>query len=114
MPEQGTKGGEKRQSRRLEVSLPMLVRGADKHGIRFEDTAQSYNISREGASFLTTRELEVGQSLDLIIPGRGYGGRSDFETIGEIRRLIPKDDGQWEVGMLFVGRRLRTFMSEIA
>ncbi len=104
--------GEKRVSKRLEVALPMLVRGVDLNGIKFEDTAESYNVSREGASFLTTRELKLGQKLDLIIPGRGPGGHSDFETSGEIRRIIERDKHQWEIGLKFTGRHLRTYMSE--
>ncbi len=104
--------GEKRVSKRLEVALPMLVRGVDLNGIKFEDTAESYNVSRDGAIFLTTRELKLGQKLALIIPGRGPGGHSDFETSGEIRRVIERDKHQWEIGLKFTGRRLRTYMSE--
>lgn len=105
--------GEKRISRRMEVALPMLVRGVDSHGLKFEDTAESYNVSRDGASFLTNRELEMGKDIDLIIPGRGPGGLSDFETTGKIRRVIEKGNRRWEIGIEFTGRRLRTFMPEV-
>src|SRR3990172_11802696 len=59
---------ERRTSRRITVTLPLLVRGQDIHGHAFEDTTSSYNVSRDGASFLTTRELAMGQPLALIIP----------------------------------------------
>lgn len=109
---------ERRTSRRITVSLPMVVRGHDVHGVAFEDTTASYNVSRDGASFITSRELALGQKLELIIPrrplGREGGSQADFETVGEIRRLIPKQEGQWEIGVLFVGPRLRTYMPETA
>jgi hypothetical protein len=105
--------GEKRVSRRMEVALPMLVRGVDSHGLKFEDTAESFNVSREGASFITSRELELGLDLELIIPGRGPGGLSDFETTGKIRRVIEKGNHGREIGIEFTGRRLRTFMPEV-
>lgn len=108
--------GEKRISKRISVSLPLLVRGADKHGITFEDTANSYNVSRDGASFFTTRELVMGQEIEVIIPRRphGAGQPTDFETKGKVVRIIPRGEAQWEVGLQFVGPRLRTFMPESA
>ena len=104
--------GEKRISKRLVVTLPLLVRGADRHGVKFEDTTESYNVSRNGASFLTRRELAEGEELDLIIPGRGPGGHRDFETKGKVRRIIERGNRHWEIGVEFTGPRFRTFMSE--
>ncbi len=119
MPEkQKTDWAEQRTGRRITVSLPLLVRGRDVHGNGFEDTTASYNVSREGASFTTHRELAVGQQMYLIIPrrplGREGGGRADFETTAEVRRVIPKGEAQWEVGVHFTGPRLRTYMPESA
>jgi hypothetical protein len=109
---------ERRTSRRITVTLPLLVRGHDVHGNAFEDTTSSYNVSRDGASFITTRELGVGQPLELIIPrrplGREGGTQADFTTTGEIRRIIPRQEGQWEIGVHFTGPRLRTWMPETA
>lgn len=115
MAEPKISGADKRTSRRITVTLPMLVRGADKHGVGFEDAAASYNVSREGASFSTARELAMGQVVDVIIPRRPVGRQTaDFETKGEVVRLIPKGEGQWEVGLRFVGPRLRMFIPESA
>ncbi|MFQ5663157.1 MAG: PilZ domain-containing protein [Terriglobia bacterium] len=115
---EGKKAGwsEQRSSRRIYVSLPLLVRGHDVHGSPFEDTTASYNVSRDGASFLTYRELAVGQEVELIIPhrplGREGGFRGDFETTGEVRRVVAKEEGRWEVGIQFTGPRLRTYIPE--
>src|SRR5574341_361596 len=119
MPEKnGRPTAEQRRNRRLEVALPLLVRGRDAYGAVFEDSTSSYNLSREGASFVTRRELVVGQSLEFIIPHRPLphetSPRPDFETTGEVRRLISKSEGEWEVGVEFTGPRLRTWMPQTA
>ncbi len=104
---------ERRTSHRIEVSLALVVRGKDKHGEPFDDTTQSYNLSRDGASFLTTRELVPGQELKLTIPRR-RGAQANFETTGEVRRITSTNEGEWEIGVHFTGPRLRTYMSESA
>lgn len=110
-------GRQRRSSHRIEVSLPLLIRGRDVHDDRFEDTAASYNLSREGASFLTRRELQIGQPLDLIVrlprPGRELGA-GDFETTADVMRVVDKGHGEWEVGVHFTGPRFRTYMPETA
>ncbi len=107
---------ERRTSHRIEVALALVVRGKDKHGEPFEDTTQSYNLSRDGASFLTARELVPSQELKLTIPRRpGTAQRSaqaNFETTGEVRRITSTKEGEWEIGVHFTGPRLRTYMSE--
>ena len=114
MPEKnGSAGAERRRSHRLEGALPLLVRGRDAYGAAFEDSVASYDVSREGASFLTRRDLTLGQSLELIIPQHRPRAR-DFETTGEVRRLIPRGDDEWEVGVLFTGPRMRTYIPESA
>ncbi len=102
---------DQRAHKRIEVSVPILVRGQDVMGAAFEESAHSYNVSREGASFLVHHEVEVGQRLELILIKRGPGGR-DFETLGEVRRVIPKQPGEWEVGVHIVGPRLRMYLPE--
>ncbi|MFQ5817789.1 MAG: PilZ domain-containing protein [Terriglobia bacterium] len=104
---------EKRSSKRITVSLPLLVRGVDKQGSSFEDTTNSYNVSRDGASFSTRRELEMGQFVDVVIPRRQLGRPTgDFETKGEVVRVRPKGEAEWEVGLHFVGPRLRIYIPE--
>ena len=111
-------GAEHRRHHRLEVALPLRVRGRDACGAAFEDSTSSYNVSREGASFVTRRELLVGQSLEFIIPHRPQphevSPRPDFETTGVVRRLISRTEGEWEVGVEFTGPRLRTYIPETA
>lgn len=111
-----TEQAERRARRRITVSLSLLVRGYDIYGSAFEDATSSYDISREGASFLTWRELQIGQEVELILLQRPGGRETSgaFETTGEVRRLVPRGPGQWEVGVRFTGPRLRTYMPETA
>jgi len=109
-------GSERRVQRRIEVGLPIVVRGTDREGERFEDTAQSYNVSRTGASFSTLRQLEVGMEVELSIPrpGTRREPETDFVTLARVVRVLPekKDRGRI-VGVQFVGPRFhRVFVSE--
>lgn len=107
-----------RASHRIAVSLPLLVRGRDIHGGAFEDTSHSFDVSREGASFVTRRNLRVGQHVELVFPqrppGRAAAQRPEFETTAEVRHLHPTAPGEWEVGVYFVGPRFRTYIPESA
>ncbi|MBI4461745.1 MAG: PilZ domain-containing protein [Acidobacteria bacterium] len=115
MTEPKVNAADRRASKRISVSLPLLVRGVDAHGAAFEDTTASYDVSREGLSFSTTRELKVGQVLDIVIPKRPAGRQTtDFETKGQVVRVLPKGEGQWEIGLYFIGPRLRTYVPESA
>jgi hypothetical protein len=107
--------GPQRASKRITVSLPMLVRGRDVNDRLFEDTSESYNLSRDGASFLTRRELRLGQQVELVVRRRVAGpGAHDFETTGDVLRIVPHGAGEWEVGVHFTGPRFRTYMPETA
>ena len=107
--------GSQRASKRITVSLPMLIRGRDVNDRLFEDTSESYNLSRDGASFLTRRELRLGQQMELVVRRRVAGpGAHDFETTADVLRIVPHGPGEWEVGVHFTGPRFRTYMPETA
>jgi hypothetical protein len=118
-PKKKARAGQvERASHRIAVSLPLLVRGRDIHGGAFEDTSHSFDVSREGASFVTRRELRVGQHVELVFPqrppGRTAAQRPEFETAAEVRHLHSCAPGEWEVGVQFVGPRFRTYIPESA
>jgi hypothetical protein len=107
--------GPQRASKRITVSLPILIRGRDVNERQFEDTSESYNLSRDGASFLTRRELRLGQQVELVVRRRVAGpGAHDFETTADVLRIVPHGPGEWEVGVHFTGPRFRTYMPETA
>ncbi|MGH9405191.1 MAG: PilZ domain-containing protein [Terriglobia bacterium] len=56
---------ERRRSDRLTITLPLLVRGVDENGDRFECDAQTVNVSREGARIRVSRSLATGQQVSV-------------------------------------------------
>ena len=105
---------DRRVHRRIAVGLPMLVRGIDALGTRFEDAVQSYDVSRTGASFLTARDLAVGMDVEIVIPhvSNGRSSDADFSTLGRIVRVTAgKSEGEHNVGVEFLGARFRRVFS---
>ncbi len=107
---------ERRTQRRIHVGLPLLVRGSDAGGRRFEDPSEVRNVSRTGASFVTTREIAVGMDLEIVIPKLGLGrpAPDDFQTLARVVRVEPgTKEGELIVGVHFVGPRYnRVFITE--
>ena len=121
MADEKTSGGaaKGRVHRRVDVGLPMIVRGADRHGIRFEDVTHCFNVSRTGASFSTTRELDMGAKLEVVIgiasgTSGAIGGRGDFSCLAQIVRIIPGEEPpDIIIGVQFLEARFpRVFVSE--
>lgn len=101
---------DRRVQRRISVGLPIAVRGTDAAGRRFEDASQTYNVSRTGVSFLTSRHLAVGMDVQITISREGARD-SDFHTLAHIVRVEPGPDAptdapqQFLVGVQFIGPR---------
>ena len=107
---------DRRLQRRIEVGLPLLIRGIDADGMKFEDTVQSYDVSRNGASFETVRHMTNGMEVEIIIP-RPTPVReleNDFVSRARIVRVgAVKGKKESLIGVLFVGPRFhRVFLSE--
>ncbi len=109
-------GRERRVQRRISVGLPILVRGKDAGGVRYEDAVHSFDLSRTGLSFATARELAVGDDVEIVIPPSGSVRRpeKEFSTLAQVVRVQNGEaDGEKIVGVQFVGPRLnRVFVSE--
>ena len=58
---------ERRESRRFPVGWPITIRGSDKRGRAFEETAVLENLSSVGAYLYTRLELTVGARLEVSI-----------------------------------------------
>ena len=118
MADEKTKNGAEqgRVHRRVEVGLPMVVRGTDAHGTRFEDATQCFNISRTGASFATTRELAMGLDLEVVISlaAGAQTSRGEFSTLARVVRVVPGENPDEKViGVYFLEARFpRVFSSE--
>src|SRR2546429_699809 len=76
-----------RSERRIEVHLPMHVRGRDACGATFEEDTSSENLCRGGAAFLTRFDMAIGSDLEIRIPFSNYAARrgdADFSTSGRV------------------------------
>ena len=114
-PSGGTASG--RVHRRVTAGLPMIVRGTDRNGVRFEDATHCFDVSRTGASFATARELEMGKNVEVVIAlatGVGSGGRGDFNSLARIVRIAPGEEPpEFVVAVQFLEARFpRVFVSE--
>lgn len=114
----GTDGGgsERRAQRRVTAGLPIIVRGNDAAGHRYEESATSFDVSRTGLSFVTTREIAVGDELEVLLPQGGAlrkVGR-EFSTLAQVVRVQKDESDKGKiVGVQFLGRHLnRVFVSE--
>jgi hypothetical protein len=107
---------ERRRERRVPVHLPMLVRGIDRAGKRFEERTSSENLCRGGAAFATQYALILGSRLEISIPISPLAGEADaeFSTHGRIVHVAPgKSSRELIVGVEFTGPRFHhMFVSE--
>lgn len=111
----GPAGRERRVQRRVEVTIPLQIRGIDAHGVDFEESTEAVQVSRRGLSFLTRRELQPLAVVTLLIPGRGPNrpgeGSTDFFTTAAVVRVIP-EAGLYRVSLRFIGATLTMYSAE--
>ena len=107
---------ERRREHRVQVHLPMLVRGTDRTGSSFEERTTSENVCRGGVAVITHHPVELGSQLDIQITVFPSGARKDtlFTTQG---RIVHVKKGSAEhafvVGLEFTGPQFnRIFVSE--
>ena len=106
-----------RSERRIEVHLPMHVRGRDAGGTDFEENTSSENLCRGGAAFLTRFDVAIGSDLEIRIPFSNYASRrgdAGFSTSGRVIHVRDAASlGEKVVGVQFTGPRFpRVFRSE--
>ena len=107
---------ERRKEKRVQVHLPVEIRGTDRTGSRFDETTTSENLCRGGVAFTLSRELELGAMLDISIPlpRGGQQGETDFATRGQVRHVYLAGSSRI-FGVAFTGPRFhRMFVSESA
>ncbi len=116
MSEAGLPSPQKRSDRRINVHLPMWVRGRDRDGVQFEESTSSENLCRSGAAFATRYELDLGADLEITIPlaKQGITRQSDFATRGRVVHVVPREGHPTRiVGVQFTGPRFqRVFRPE--
>lgn len=107
---------ERRRERRVPLHLPMVVRGTDRTGEKFEERTSSVNLGRGGAAFATRYAVNLGGRLEISIPVAPTAAEpeTEFSTEGRIVHLAPAaNNSQIIVGVEFTGARFhRVFVSE--
>ncbi len=83
---------DQRRQKRVDVSIPIRVKGADVQGNRFEELTKSLNVSSDGAAFLLKCRIKVGSALELSLPlprhlQKSVAPRAVYETIGQVIRV---------------------------
>ena len=115
MPAQPS-ANERRKEKRVQVHLPVAIRGTDRSGKQFDERTTSENVCRGGVAFTLSRELELGTNLEISIPlppGNRQGAK-DFATRGQVRHIYVTEGGRI-FGVAFTGPRFnRIFVSEAA
>jgi len=108
---------ERRREKRIEIRLPVQVRGKDSVGADFEERTESENLCRGGVAFGIRRRIGAGTSLEIRIPLPAPTGTADdeFSTVG---RVVHVENAELEAGLLigveFTGPRFRRiFQSEV-
>jgi c-di-GMP-binding flagellar brake protein YcgR len=107
---------ERRRERRVPVQLPIVIRGIDRGGEKFEERTASVNVCRGGAAFATRFGLDLGGRLEINIPVIPSAAEPDaeFSTHGRVVHIDAGiEDGKAIVGVEFIGPRFqRIFVSE--
>ncbi len=103
--------------RRIQVALPVRISGRDRWGAEFDDLTEAQDVSRRGLSFITPRELNVLDKVNVIVlgrgPSRGGEGPTDFYAEATVVRITPEGEA-YQVALRFVGSTLPVYTSESA
>ena len=89
LPAGAVDASERRREKRVQVHLPVEIRGTDRSGAQFNEVTTSENLCRGGVAFTLSRELDLGAMLEISIPlpRGGKQGQNDFATRGQVRHV---------------------------
>ncbi|MGO9271004.1 MAG: PilZ domain-containing protein [Terriglobia bacterium] len=100
---------QRRSEARAERRDEVRIKGADAHGVNFDERAHTVNLSEHGLALLTPRDLVHSATLTVTIRGRGGrrpgGGRSNFLAQAMVAYVFP-DGALNRVGLQFIGATL--------
>ena len=100
---------------RLQVSMQVYVRGVDRHGVPFDISVDSKNVSRGGLMFTSEVAVAMDAQLDIVVERPPVGRREvpPLFTSGKVARVVPAKEGPgFDVSVEFTGPKLRMFSGE--
>jgi hypothetical protein len=59
---------DRRRLRRIQITVPVKVRGTNSKGIEFVEMSRSINLNADGALLLLREEVKTGARLRLFLP----------------------------------------------
>ena len=104
---------DQRKLRRIQICLPIRVRGTNAEGVPFEETSRSIDVNANGVLFSLKQELKKGARLKLSLPlprsmQKTAASKPVYETEAVVVRIEASDDP----GMRRVAVRFRSASSK--
>ena len=78
---------ENRRSGRIEMCLPIRVRGADATGDQFEELTRTLEVSRNGVKFESKISLRPNQEIYIV--NARHGREASFRVVGQVPGPVP-------------------------
>ena len=109
---------EKRRSRRVQVNLPVKVRGINTQGEKFEEMTHSVDVSSGGALILLKQAVGKGMGVELSLPtppGMRKAGcsHSVYHTIAKVIRIVPGEmNGLSRIAVGFCNSPIKKYYRE--
>ena len=97
---------DKRRLRRIQISLPIRVRGSNSEGIQFEEMSRSVDVNADGALFLLSQDLKKGMRLRLSLPlprsmQKTVASKPVYETEAVVVRIRADASGANQIAVRF-------------
>lgn len=91
---------ERRKRKRVEMNVPIKVKGSNVQGTPFEEQTESVDISSNGVAFFLKQRVRVTSSLELLLTRPNSS--EVFEQRGQVVRV--EDSGQrgYKIAVKFV------------
>jgi hypothetical protein len=109
---------DRRRKKRVDVGIPIRVKGVDSEGIRFEELTKSINVSSDGAFFILKYHLKMGSLLKLSLPlprhlQKSVAPKAVYQTLGVVIRVENAEGPQaYKVGVRFRAAKIKQYHSE--
>jgi hypothetical protein len=107
-PAEPMRGAERRGFKRYKSRFPARVTGHDRVNGKWDEMAETIDVSKGGAALRMTKAVRQGMVLLLMLPlpvklrCHGYIDPV-YRVYGIVRHVIPTSDEHWIVGLEFLG-----------
>ena len=109
---------DRRRKKRVDVGIPIRVKGVDSEGTRFEELTKSINVSSDGAYFVLNYRIKMGSLLELSLPlprhlQKSVAPKAVYQTIGVVTRVESTEGPQaYKIAVRFRAADIKQYHSE--